>query len=209
MMRSAAPVLPTACERFDAPEQPASGPVFSHGWLQLSQSVQGFSNSADALLAAVAPQLAALRDSWLVDIMRLYNARNEVWLQQSPIVLRFEDTDVVIRIDDDAGMSVWFGAVETSQLVDDGVYLLQWERAWPFRDTAGIEVKGADIVASSEAGGHPGFHLALEDSELTVFGTDGLTAVQTTPQAASDAEYRGASQAALRAPSQAILASGW
>ena len=225
MTSTAALSLPTAYERFDAPERPESGPVFRNGWLQLSESFQGFAKTANALLTAIAPQLAALRNSWLIDVMRLYNARNEVWLPQSPIVLRFEDTDVVIRTDDEAGMSVWFGAVETSRLVDDGVYLLQWERAWPFRHTSGIAVRGAEIIAPFEADGQPGFRLALDGSELTVFGFEGLTAVQASPPIDVAAGYavvlevdtwdmpqptqRDFPQAALQASAQAIRASGW
>lgn len=54
----------------------------------------------------------SLRDEQIMDIMRGWDMEDGAWLQDSPLVLRFELQDVVLEPTDDGQLRIWHGVLD-------------------------------------------------------------------------------------------------
>lgn len=113
------------------PNKPASaGPVFEEGCLVLSESFAAPNDATDGLVQ----KLDGLRGSYLVDVQRIWEGYDGRWVQDAPLLLRFEHEDVVVCPQLNApGITLWTGSLDTSRPIravsnatSEGKHINEW-----------------------------------------------------------------------------------
>ena len=63
-------------------------------------------------------ELRRFQNDFLVDMFRIWDCYAQGWIENSPILLRFESDDVVFRMNDNGPCEFKFGAVDTSTAIE-------------------------------------------------------------------------------------------
>ena len=63
--------------------------------------------------------IKALEGQYLAEVLEVWECYDNFPLHNSPILLRFEEIDLLVVSDDTGKLSLWLGAIDTEQCLDD------------------------------------------------------------------------------------------
>ena len=63
--------------------------------------------------------IKALEGQYLAEVLEVWECYDDFPLHNSPILLRFEEIDLLVVSDDTGKLSLWLGAIDTEQCLDD------------------------------------------------------------------------------------------
>lgn len=153
-------------------------PLFSGALCDVTFASEALTLDADAI-TGTSTALADLTGRYLVDALKPWDSYHDNWALESPLLLRFEDGDIVFSCDEEGQIRTWSGEMDTSRpirMYPQGTpeadeandrYCLQWAPLSLLGPAYGCEV--LDAVDNSSNG----IDIDLEDSYIHLYTIDG------------------------------------
>ena len=97
-------------------------------------------------------ELGYLKDDYLVETFRVWDCYRQDWIADSPVLLRFESQDVIVRIGDEGSLEMSVGPVNTLVALEpsDPMFSNRECTCWLRDERCWVYVKALEFMNSDE-----------------------------------------------------------